>query len=133
MASILLLALGTGVPFYLLYNRRKPWLTVHRKLIIAIIATLIALLATFSSSVDYGLAIGCAIGPVGYLLNYSLVSAMSNRVQGRPFLLWLRHSDDIDDSLFAHNPHVSNWDRAFSIYLLMANMIIPLLPVLIGK
>lgn len=132
MASLLLLALGTGVPFYLLYNRHKPWLTVRVRLVIAITATLIALSAT-SSSIDYWLAIGCAIGPVGYLLNYSMVSSLSNRVQGRPFFLWLRHSDDIDDSLFAHNPHVSNWDRAFSIYLLMANMCIPLLPVLISK
>ena len=132
MSSLILLFIGVGIPFYFLYNRKSSWLTPKRKGAIAILSSLLAQFLLFFPEVDYWLLVGCSIAPIVFLPLEYFLTRFSYYVQGRNFVLWLRHSNEIDDSFLASNPHVSWWDRGISIFLLFALIALPLLPVLIG-
>ena len=57
--------------------------------------------------------------PFAYYSIDRLFRILSFRIYDRDFILWLRWSDEIDDSIGGKNPHVKAYDRVFSISLLI--------------
>lgn len=57
--------------------------------------------------------------PFAYYVTDRLFRKLAIMAYNRDFILWLRGSFEIDDSLFGSNPHVKTLDIVFSIGLLV--------------
>ena len=124
----LIISLGTN--FILLYSRKKKWAT--NKLRWSVCGTLffIGLVSILSErskiNKDFYFFSWCMITPVIYNSLDRIFKTLSMKKNSRDFYLWLRGSDEIDDTLFGKNPHIKALDRLFSLLLLFSIISLPL-------
>jgi hypothetical protein len=115
-----------AVSFFLLYQRRKKWLTNKLRWIIVVsvaIIGIVGLLLTRQGREGTGTPLFQLLFiPVLHNGIDRAFKLWSMRLQGRDFYLYLRGSNDIDDRMNAENPHISGADMAFSICLLLITM-----------
>ncbi|NNJ56625.1 MAG: hypothetical protein HKP14_10845 [Bacteroidia bacterium] len=69
----------------------------------------------------------CIMTPFFYNMLDLSFKMISERVNKRDFYLWLRFSDDIDDSFRGINLHVGALDILFSLILIFAIFFLPVL------
>ena len=119
--SLIGIGISLGVSFFILLNRKKKWM--REKVVWLICSGLFVfgvsgfLFAKLVYRGDKVLYFGFCI-PLIYWVFDRLFKKISENLQGRDFYLFLRGSSEINDSIFAENPHVKNSDKTFSILLL---------------
>lgn len=119
-----LIGIGTavGLCLFLLYSRKKKWANPRRRWFICSGLFAIGGIGFFSnpsiSKSEFMLYWGvCA--PLVYYATDRLFRYLSIQAYGRDFILWLRYSDEIDDSIGGRNPHIKMYDKVFSLSLLI--------------
>lgn len=113
---------AVGVCFFILYTRKKKWMS--RKLVWFICIGFLAiglfgflyLKPIFRG--DKVLYFGFCI-PIVYWIVDRIFKRLSEKIHQRDFILFLRNSDEIDDGFGASNPHVKSSDKLFSIGLVI--------------
>ena len=121
--TLVSLGIGIGVPFILLYERKKKWCSDKLRWILTGILFLTGIITTAviaeekPDGVFYFLCVPFAYNCFDRWFKY-----LSIKKKGRDFYLWLSNSDEIDDRLFAKNPHVKTLDKVFSLLLLLIIM-----------
>jgi hypothetical protein len=69
----------------------------------------------------------CLCIPLVYYFFDRIFRKISFKIHNRDYILWVKGSSEIDDRLFAENPHVKTSDKIFSIGLIIiVILIIPL-------
>jgi hypothetical protein len=127
---------GTIAPmlinFILLFNRKKKWaLSKYRwyfVLSLSILGVFIYILTNNESL--YGrtkLAIWGLLTPLIFSLMDVAFRNYSKQLHNRDLYLWLRGSNDIDDSKLSGGKHVKGSDRILSMILLFTVIFLPLI------
>ena len=120
--SIIGIGIAIGLSFFFLYTRKKKWANPKSRWLVCGGLSIIGLIGLMrppiSNEDKIMLFWGCCV-PIVYYFMDRLFRFLSFRIYERDFILWLRWSDEIDDSLFGKNPHVKAFDRVFSIGLLI--------------
>lgn len=120
--SLIGTSIALGISFIIMYSRKEKWLnpkivwlTLSGLCIIGVIG-LIKTNAEFKDNLIlfYGFCV-----PLIYWIFDRIFKLISLRIQKRDFYLWLRNSDEIDNQLFAKNPHVKITDKILSFGLLI--------------
>lgn len=120
--SIIGIGIAIGLSFFFLYTRKKKWAKPGVRWLIcsALFAIgLVGLKSTPISNKDNIMLFWGLCVPIAYYSLDRLFRHLSFKIYDRDFILWLRWSDEIDNSLFGKNPHVKAYDRLFSIGLLI--------------
>ena len=120
--SIVGIGIAIGLSFFFLYTRKKKWANSKRRWLICsvlFVIGLVGLLLTPVTNRDNVMLFWGLCVPIVYYSIDRLFRLLSFRIYERDFILWLRWSDEIDDSLFGKNPHIRAYDRLFSIGLLI--------------
>ena len=115
------LAVSIGINFSLLYTRKSKWNTdIFRWLSTGILflSGLIVFYTERSIDKDFGFLSWCVITPLIYNVVDRVLKLLSLRILKRDFFLWLRYSNEIDDSPGGKNPHIHWLDKVLSIALL---------------
>ncbi len=116
------ISLSIGLPFLLLYSRKKEWNNKKLKQILFFGMSVLGLFGFISSETNnYSLFFYAFLTtPIFLLMDYGF-KLLSIKIHNRDFYLWLRHSDEIDDSFsgIGKNKHVKTTDIIFSISLLI--------------
>ncbi len=110
-----------GIPFLLLFGRKRKWNTQHLKKIIVIGFTTIGLIGfAFSSTNEFRLLFYSFIVVPIFISVDNLFKSLSIKKHNRNLNLWLNYSDDID-GVFApmRSQKFKTTDIVFSIMLLM--------------
>ena len=120
--SIVGIGIAIGLSFFFLYTRKKKWANPKRRWLICsglFVIGLVGLILTPITNGDNVMLFWGLCVPIAYYSLDRLFRLLSLKIYDRDFILWLRWSDEIDDSLFGENPHVKAYDRLFSIGLLI--------------
>lgn len=116
---IIAIAVGLGVPFFLLYERKKAWFIPSRIYALNTFIFLIGIILGFYFQTDqYYFFTWCFSLPIVIFLLDRLFKKYSEKKHGRDFILWLRYSDEINWSIGGVNPHVKTSDKILSVGLL---------------
>ncbi len=123
--------LSYAINFTLLYHRkRSPKSTVCRYILtLALFIIGLTLLIYFIKSRDHYAEIfffWCLMTPFLFNTLEIVFNRISQLVNKRDFYLWLRNSSEINDSLFARNPHITWLDRVISMLLLICIVLLPI-------
>ena len=120
--TIVSISLSLGIPFMLLYSRKKGWNSHKFKQTLFFGMSIIGLLGFILARTNSLRFLFYAIltTPVFLLVDYGF-KYLSIKEHNRDFYLWLRFSDEIDDSFsgIGKNKHVKTTDIIFSISLLI--------------
>ena len=120
--TIISISLSIGLPFLLLYSRKKEWNNKKLKQSLFFGMTVVGLLGfIFSETNNYRLLFYAFLTtPIFLLVDYGF-KLLSIQTHNRDFYLWLRFSDEIDYSFsgIGKNKHVKTTDIVFSISLLI--------------
>ena len=114
--------MSLGLPFFLLYQRKQKWYTPRFKRMLAMGMSSVGLLGfLLSNTNNYRFLFYSLLTTPIFILLESLFKRFSIQKHHRDFYLWLRYSNDIDDSLsgMGTNTHVKTSDKIFSITLLL--------------
>lgn len=111
-----------GLSFFLLYFRKEKWLNPKIVWIICLILIIIGLNGLFNSSREnrdelimyYGFCV-----PIIYWIMDRYFKHLSFKILNRDFILYMRFSTEIDDSISGDNPHVKISDKIFSLGLIL--------------
>lgn len=111
--------IGFAGSLILLYQRKKNWATEKNRWYITFPPFLIGI----SGFMIKGLAAsehGFQFLFIPFIYNCfdRVFKYASVKKNGRDFCLYLRYSNEIDDRMFGHNPHIKTLDKLFSILLL---------------
>ncbi len=119
MTFFLFTSIGLCLSFILLYNRKKKWATDKNRWIISGGTFLVGLIGYLIKGLN-ATAFGLHFLFIPFVFNCfdRLFKFISIRRSGRDFYLYLRYSEEIDDKIFADNPHINGFDKFFSIALL---------------
>lgn len=107
---------------FLMYSRKKVWLKPKYKWVFTALLFVIGAFGLITSEKDnkellifhYHILI-----PFLYLLLDFFFKRLSYNLHGRDFYLYLRGSDEVDNSFFGKNPHLKATDVIFSFTLLI--------------
>lgn len=128
--SLIGIGVALGVSFFILYRRRKKWLTEKKVWFTCILLFTIGLLGFLYSKSGYRedkiMYFGFC-GPLFYWIFDRIFKRISESIHKRDFILFLMYSDEIDDSVGAKNPHVKDSDKLFSFGLLVVIIVIPII------
>jgi hypothetical protein len=131
--SLFGLLISYGVSFTLLYTRHMSWSTEILRWSICFALCIVGAIGLSSElameNKRFFLFSWCLITPVICNLLDRFFKKLSESISRRDFYLWLRGSWEIDDSFTGKNPHVNNWDKLFSILLLIVILVLPVLGV----
>lgn len=118
--TIISISLSIGLPFLLLYSRKKVWNNKKFKQALFFGMTVVGLLGfILSETNNYRLLFYAFLTtPIFLLVDYGF-KLLSIQTHNRDFYLWLRFSDEIDDMDFGKNKHIKTTDIVFSISLLI--------------
>ena len=120
--TIISITISLGLPFFLLYSRKRKWYYPNIKRLIAIGMSCVGILGFLMSGTnDHRLFFyGLLTTPI-FIIFDSLFKQLSFKTHNRDFYLWLRGSHEIDDSFsgIGTNKHVKLSDMIFSIALLI--------------
>jgi hypothetical protein len=122
--------IGIGLAFFFLYTRKKKWAKPQFRWIFCSMLFLVGFLGLVSKNffgnkyflLYWGLCIPLAYYSIDRFLRY-----LSYKICNRDFILWLRGSVEIDDTIFGSNPHVKSIDKFFSILLLLTIMVLTII------
>jgi len=118
--SFVFILLGIGVSFFLLYSRKKKWTSDQNRWFITGAFVLVSLAGYLLKGMNATLhGFQFLLIPFIYNCFDRLFKSISIRRIGRDFYLYLRYSDEIDDRMFADNPHINAYDKLFSFSLLV--------------
>jgi len=117
--------------FFLLFNRKKKWAQSVYKwyLVLGLLIASLLILAYSDIKLLDGrekLAIWGLTTPFIFSLLNNLFKIISIQIHNRDLHLWLRGSNDIDDSKLSGGKHVKGSDRILSIILLFTVIFLPL-------
>jgi hypothetical protein len=120
--SIIGIGIALGVSFFILYTRKKRWMT--EKIVWLVCTGLLAIgifgfLYSKSEFRDDKIMYFGFCVPIVYWIFDRLFKRISENIHKRDFILFLRYSDEINDGLGAKNPHVKDSDKLFSFGLLI--------------
>jgi hypothetical protein len=113
---------GTGASAFLLYSRKKAWLTSQVKFKIVIGLVSVKILADiFINNQNIRTAVNCLLVPPVYFIIDYFFKLISLRINNRDFKLWLKGSDEvIQDGFTIRNDHEFEIsDKLFSLALLV--------------
>ena len=111
-----------SICFFLLYTRNRNWANQRLRWVLCTILFLLGLIGfgAFQSNYNSNYVFFWHLCiPLLYFSLDRLFKAISFYIYNRDFFLWLRHSDEINDSLGAKNSHVKAFDIVFSLFLLV--------------
>lgn len=103
---------------FFLYNRKRKWINNEFRKTTSIILFVLGFFGlvffydTFLLLLSWSFCI-----PLIYFLVEMKLKKLSIKKQNRDFILWLRYSDEIDNTFTSENFHVSFLDKLFSIVL----------------
>lgn len=116
------ISLSLGIPFLLLYRRKREWYNKNLKQVLFIGMSLIGLVGFFLSEANENrfFFFSFLTTPVFLIIDYGLKN-LSLLIHSRDFYLWLRYSEEIDDSIrgIGKNKHVKTTDIIFSLSLVI--------------
>ncbi|MEP0265211.1 hypothetical protein [Dokdonia sp.] len=123
--SIIGIGIALFLPFSILYTRKEKWQNPKIIWIICGVLLFIGVLGIINTNSQFksdrmtyfGLCL-----PIVYWIFDRIFKRISERIHQRDFILYLRNSGEINDSLGAKNPHVKASDKLFSIALLIIIM-----------
>ena len=120
--SIIGIGIALGVSFFILYTRKKKWMTEKKVWLICIGLLTIGIFGFLHSKSEFRddrvMYFGFCV-PIVYWIFDRLFKKVSENIHKRDFILFLRYSDEINDGLGAKNPHVKDSDKLFSFGLLI--------------
>lgn len=131
MASIPLIMILVVLAYNLdlMYSRKKKRTQGRYRPIVSLSVMLfgVALYSTgiYSNSKDAYTVLGSSFSPMLFNWFIAFLKKWSYKKQGRDFYIWLKSSDEIDDTTFSGGPHVSKTDRVLSMLSLMAAVLLP--------
>lgn len=134
--AVLGIAIAIGLSFYLLFTRKKTWSDPQLRWLICgvLFATgLLSLLLIADFNRQNRVLYWELCVPLLFYILDRLFRHISFKIQGRDFILWIRGSEEIDDSLGGTNPHVKSSDIVFSLSLLAFIMLTTLVGALLLK
>ena len=129
------ISLAYSVMFSLLYTRRKKWNTEVLRWTVT--GSLFAVgMVGWTGKIqvvdpDFHFFSWCLMTPLFYNLLDRSFKKISEWVYQRDFYLWLRFSDDIDDSMRGINLHIRPLDILFSLILIFVIFFLPVLETLL--
>ena len=115
------------INYILLFNRKKKWVKNKYKwyLLIVLAITGVFLFYYNGSFMNETLIIWAFFTPLVFsLIDFTLMK-FSFLIHNRDLYLWLRGSDDIDNTKLSGGKHVRASDRIFSFILLFSIIILP--------
>ena len=120
------------INFILLFNRKKKWaLSKYRWYFILSLSILGVFIYTLTNNESLDgrtkLAIWGLLTPLIFTLIDVTFRNYSKQLHNRDLYLWLRGSNDIDDSKLSGGKHVKGSDRILSMILLFTVIFLPLL------
>ncbi len=105
---------------FILYNRKSKWLNVKSVwLLFSLFFCLGLLILKLSNNINLKNVLFGLCPPIVYWAFDRLFKFLSIKIHDRDFFLYLRGSNDIDDSFWGRNPHVKTTDFLFSFLLLI--------------
>ncbi len=120
--SIIGIGIALGVSFFILYTRKKRWMTEKIVWLICIGLLALGIFGFLYSKSEFRgdkvMYFGFCV-PIVYWIFDRLFKKISENIHKRDFILFLRYSDEINDGLGAKNPHVKDSDKLFSFGLLI--------------
>lgn len=120
--SIIGIGIALGVSFFILYTRKKKWMTEKIVWLICIGLLAFGIFGLLYSKSEFRddkvMYFGFCV-PIVYWIFDRLFKNISENIHKRDFILFLRYSDEINDGLGAKNPHVKDSDKLFSFGLLI--------------
>ncbi len=135
-SSTIGICIALGTSFFFLYTRKKKWSKPILRWSISValfLAGILNMLLREDSSPDNRILCWELCVPFLYYSVDRLFRSISFSIQKRDFILWLSHSDEIDTSFGAKNPHVRPLDIVFSIGLLVFIILAILVGVIIFR
>lgn len=120
--SIVGMGIAIGLSSFYLYTRKKKWMNPTIRWIVCsglFLTGLIGLTSDQTLSKDDMILFWGMCVPIAYYSTDRFFRFLSFKIYNRDFILWLRGSDEIDDTIFARNPHVKPYDKLFSVGLLV--------------
>jgi len=120
--SIIGIGIALGVSFFILYTRKKKWMTEKIVWLICIGLLVFGIFGFLYSKSEFRddkvMYFGFCV-PIVYWIFDRLFKKISENIHKRDFILFLRYSDEINDGFGAKNPHVKDSDKLFSFGLLI--------------
>lgn len=115
------------INFILLFNRKKKWVKNKYKwyLLIVLAITGVFLFYYKGSYMNEILIKWAFFTPLIFSIIDFSVMKLSYLIHNRDLYLWLRGSDDIDNTKLSGGKHVRASDRIFSFILLFSILILP--------
>ena len=119
------------INFILLFNRKKKWVKNKYKWYILILLSFVGIFLFFNpeiykdNSSDQKLVQWAFLTPLIFSIIDFSVMKLSYLIHNRDIYLWLKGSNDIDDSKLSGGKHVRASDRLFSFILLCTVIILP--------
>ena len=120
--SIIGIGIALGVSFFILYTRKKKWMTEKIVWLFCIGLLAFGIFGRLYSKSEFRddkvMYFGFCV-PIVYWIFDRLFKKISENIHKRDFILFLRYSDEINYGLGAKNPHVKDSDKLFSFGLLI--------------
>ena len=120
--SIIGIGIALGVSFFILYTRKKKWMTEKIVWLICIGLLVFGIFGFLYSKSEFRddkvMYFGFCV-PIVYWIFDRLFKKISENIHKRDFILFLRYSDEINDGFGAKNPHVKDSDKLLSFGLLI--------------
>jgi len=114
--------ISLAIPTMLLYSRKKSWYTKGLKSFLIILLTLIGIIGFFYSENNESRLLSYSIFAIPiFLIVDTFFKYLSLKIHNRDFYLWLRRSEEIDDSSLSmqKNKHIMASDMIFSLSLII--------------
>ena len=115
------------INFILLFNRKKKWVKNKYKWYLLIVLAITGVLLFYykGSYMNEILIKWAFFTPLVFsIIDFSIMK-LSYLIHNRDLYLWLRGSDDIDNTKLSGGKHVRASDRIFSFILLFSIIILP--------
>jgi len=128
----ILYAIPISLCFILLYFRKRTWVKSKTTLILLFALALISTVGYLTLNPDLpGQLFWGLTTPFIFQLSNKTASQISWKIHGRELYLWLRGSEDIDNTKLSGGSHVKGSDRILSLTLLILVILLPLIPTLL--
>lgn len=129
--AFIFICISIGVPIFLLYTRKKSWCSDKLRWAITTTLFLIGIFGYLIEKERFSHN-GCyfLFSPFIYNLFDRILKTISIKKYNRDFYLFLRNSDEIDDTMFTSNPHINWFDKLVSFLLLILILGLPFLFIL---
>jgi len=119
-------SVALGTCFLFLYTRKSKWFPSKIKWLASIILILLGtsgfILTPIADNENILLYWGLCVPFISYSFD-RLFKYICEKKYNRDFILWLKNSDEIDDSIFGKNPHVKPLDKLFSVAMIFIIML----------